>query len=165
MTSADGSGRTEAAAASSSAASRRSETSSRSSSNSDAYLPPAPRPRMAPVVPPSRSAASHRCGRSGDRTDPSSSPRMHGPAPAGRPWDATTMTDAVVGFREGVGSARAVSNRDVRLGRSSPVCVPPLTRLVPPQPAGTPLARPSALSPHLRGPGPPWRGMRSAPRC
>ena len=78
---------------------------------------------------------------------------------------ATTMTDAVVGFREGVGSARAFSDRDVRLGRSSPVCVPPLTRLVPPQSAGTPLARPSALRPHLPGPGPPWRGMRSAPRC
>lgn len=43
------------------------------------------------------------CGRSGDRTDPSSSPRTRDPAPAGRPWDATTMTDAVVGFRQGVG--------------------------------------------------------------
>jgi hypothetical protein len=75
------------------------------------------------------------------------------------------MTDAIVGFREGVGSARAVSNRDVRLGRSSPVCVPPLTRLVPPRPAGTPLARPGSLNPHLRGPGPPSRGMQSAPRC
>ena len=124
-----------------------------------------PSSEEAPWCPEPTGSVPQDCGRSGDRTDPSSSPRTHAPAPAGRPWDATTMTDAVVGFREGVGSTRAVSNRDVRLGRSSPVCVPPLTRLVPPQPAGTPLARPSALSPHLRGPGPPWRGMRSAPRC
>src|SRR5829696_7095949 len=40
-------------------------------------------------------------------SDPSASPRTHGPTPAGRPWDATTMTDAVVGFREGVSSAWA----------------------------------------------------------